>query len=97
MKFLVINGPNLNLTQFSEPGVAGTIDYNGLLDYLEACCNQMEIEVEFFQSNHEATSSTRSSLPLAVLTALSSIRADTHITALPFWTRSASAACRLWK
>ena len=53
MKFLIINGPNLNLTRFSEPGVEGTVDYNGLLDYLEACCAQMEIEVEFFQSNHE--------------------------------------------
>ena len=53
MKFLIINGPNLNLTRFSEPGVEGTVDYNGLLDYLEACCTQMEIEVEFFQSNHE--------------------------------------------
>lgn len=53
MKFLIINGPNLNLTHFSEPGVEGTVDYNGLLDYLEACCAQMEIEVEFFQSNHE--------------------------------------------
>ena len=53
MKFLNINGPNLNLTRFSEPGVEGTVDYNGLLDYLEACCAQMEIEVEFFQSNHE--------------------------------------------
>lgn len=53
MKFLIINGPNLNLTRFSEPGVEGTVDYNSLLDYLEACCAQMEIEVEFFQSNHE--------------------------------------------
>ena len=32
MKFLIINGPNLNLTRFSEPGVEGTVDYNGLLD-----------------------------------------------------------------
>ena len=38
MKFLVINGPNLNMMHFTEPGVAGQLDYNGLLD---------------FQSNHE--------------------------------------------
>ena len=53
MKFLIINGPNLNLMHFTEPGVAGQIDYNALLDYLEVCCQQMDIEVEFFQSNHE--------------------------------------------
>ena len=53
MKFLVINGPNLNMMHFTEPGVAGQLDYNGLLDYLELCCTQMGMEVEFFQSNHE--------------------------------------------
>ena len=39
MKFLIINGPNLNLMHFTEPGVAGQIDYNALLDYLEVCCS----------------------------------------------------------
>ena len=53
MKFLIINGPNLNMMHFTEPGVAGQLDYNGLLDYLELCCTQMGLEVEFFQSNHE--------------------------------------------
>ena len=53
MKFLVINGPNINQMQFSEPGVEGTIDYNTLLDYIESCCAQMGIETDFFQSNHE--------------------------------------------
>ena len=53
MKFLIINGPNLNLMHFTEPGVAGQIDYNALLGYLEVCCQQMDIQVEFFQSNHE--------------------------------------------
>ena len=38
MKFLVINGPNLNLTQFTEPGMEGQIDFNTLLDYIEAGC-----------------------------------------------------------
>ena len=53
MKFLIINGPNLNLMHFTEPGVAGQFDYYALLDYLEVCCQQMDIQVEFFQSNHE--------------------------------------------
>ena len=43
MKFLVINGPNLNLTQFTEPGMEGQIDFN----------TQMDVQVDFFQSNHE--------------------------------------------
>ena len=41
MKFLVINGPNLNLTQFTEPGMEGQIDFNTLLEYIEAGCAQM--------------------------------------------------------
>ena len=53
MESLIINGPNLNLMHFTEPGVAGQIDYNALLDYPEVCCQQMDIQVEFFQSNHE--------------------------------------------
>lgn len=43
MKFLVINGPNLNLTQFTEPGMEGQIDFNTLLDYIEAGCAQMDV------------------------------------------------------
>ena len=50
MKFLVINGPNLNLTQFTEPGMEGQIDFNTLLDYIEAGCAQMDVQVDFFQS-----------------------------------------------
>ena len=53
MKFLVINGPNLNLTQFTEPGMEGQIDFNTLLDYIEAGCAQMDVQADFFQSNHE--------------------------------------------
>ena len=53
MKFLVINGPNINRMQFSEPGMEGTIDYDTLLDSIESCCAQMGIETDFFQSNHE--------------------------------------------
>ena len=53
MKFLVINGPDLNLTQFTEPGMEGQIDFNTLLDYIEAGCAQMDVQVDFFQSNHE--------------------------------------------
>lgn len=53
MRFLFLNGPNVNITRFTEPDVEGEIDYPALLDYLEACCQQMGIEPDFFQSNHE--------------------------------------------
>lgn len=53
MKFLIINGPNLNLLQYSEPGAGVTLDYDGLVEYLRTCCAQMDIETDFYQSNHE--------------------------------------------
>lgn len=53
MKFLIINGPNLNLLRYTEPGVPGEMDYDTLVDYIHSCCAQMDIETEFYQSNHE--------------------------------------------
>ena len=94
MKFLVINGPNLNLTQFTEPGMEGQIDFNTLLDYIEAGCAQMDVQADFFQSNHEGDLiSRRQAGPMAS----SSTRAATPITAWPFWKRCRCAACPPWK
>ncbi|MDE5647613.1 MAG: type II 3-dehydroquinate dehydratase [Muribaculaceae bacterium] len=51
MKILIINGPNLNLLGVREPGVYGSISMD---DYLEAlCADYKDIEIEYFQSNHE--------------------------------------------
>ena len=41
MKFLILNGPNINLARWSEPGVPGEVDYNGLMDYVQAGCDQL--------------------------------------------------------
>lgn len=71
MKFLVINGPNLNLTQFTEPGMEGQIDFNTLLDYIEAGCAQMDVQVDFFSPTTRVTSSMRSSRRQAGLMASS--------------------------
>ena len=38
MKFLILNGPNLNLMRWSEPGVPGELDYNAIMDYVQAGC-----------------------------------------------------------
>ena len=32
MKFLILNGPNLNLMRWSEPGVPGELDYNAIME-----------------------------------------------------------------
>ncbi len=53
MKFLIINGPNLNMLRYTEPGVAGEMDYDALVEYVHSCCAQMGIGTEFYQSNHE--------------------------------------------
>ena len=55
MKILVINGPNLNLLGKREPEIYGNTDLekinNELIEYAKTLNN--EIEIEFFQSNHE--------------------------------------------
>lgn len=55
MKILVINGPNLNLLGTREPDIYGVVNLedinNGLLEYSKTLSD--DIELEFFQSNHE--------------------------------------------
>lgn len=53
MKFLILNGPNLNLMRWSEPGVPGELDYNAIMDYVQAGCEQLGIEADCCQTNHE--------------------------------------------
>ena len=53
MKFLILNGPNLNLMRWSEPGVPGELDYNAIMDYVQAGCEQLGIETDCCQTNHE--------------------------------------------
>lgn len=53
MKFLVINGPNLNLLGIREPEIYGTHGYDSLVGRIRASAASMNVEVEIFQSNHE--------------------------------------------
>ena len=46
MKFLILNGPNLNIMRWSEPGVPGELDYNAIMDYVQAGCEQLGIETD---------------------------------------------------
>ena len=53
MKFLVINGPNLNLLGVREPDIYGRQDYACLVRTVEGACTRLGVECEVFQSNHE--------------------------------------------
>ena len=53
MKILVINGPNLNMLGIREPGIYGSENYNSLLEKISAHAEKKNVEVAFFQSNHE--------------------------------------------
>ena len=53
MRILVLNGPNLNLLGVREPGLYGTVDYDGLLALIQKECDALGVQVRFYQSNHE--------------------------------------------
>ena len=53
MKFLVINGPNLNMLGVREPQIYGSNTYRDLVEYVSDFCAQRGVETEFVQSNHE--------------------------------------------
>ena len=53
MKFLIINGPNLNLLGIREPNVYGRKTFADLEEYIRKSCIENEIEGILFQSNHE--------------------------------------------
>ena len=53
MKFLVINGPNLNFLGIREPGIYGKNTFGDLLQMLDTWAADLGVEVEQYQSNHE--------------------------------------------
>ena len=53
MKILVINGPNLNMLGMREPEIYGDETLEDLIDYVIDYCKPRNVEVEFYQSNHE--------------------------------------------
>lgn len=53
MKFLIINGPNINMLGIREPGIYGDKTYSALVELIKSACEKEGIEPEFFQSNHE--------------------------------------------
>ena len=79
MKFLVINGPNLNLLGVREPEIYGRQDYAALQRFIEAAATELGAEVEIYQSNHGRR--------WGALTGSYSIPRPTPTPAWPSWTR----------
>lgn len=52
-KFLVINGPNINMLGIREPDVYGKQTYHDLIKFIEASANELGCSATCFQSNHE--------------------------------------------
>ena len=53
MKILVINGPNLNMLGIREPGHYGSETYTDLCNKIQMHCDEKNIELKLYQSNHE--------------------------------------------
>ena len=53
MKFLVINGPNLNMLGIREPDIYGNRTYDDLVATTREAAMDIGVETEFYQSNHE--------------------------------------------
>lgn len=53
MKFLVLNGPNINLLGVREPEIYGKDSWADIEKTLAGEAERLGIEIEYFQSNHE--------------------------------------------
>lgn len=53
MKILVINGPNINFLGIREPDIYGKNTFRDLLQLLDKTAQEVGLEIEQYQSNHE--------------------------------------------
>ncbi|NLM75028.1 MAG: type II 3-dehydroquinate dehydratase [Clostridiaceae bacterium] len=53
LKIRVINGPNLNMLGVREPEIYGKQTLNDIEDLLRIEAQALDIQLDFFQSNHE--------------------------------------------
>ena len=53
LKFLILNGPNINFLGIREPEIYGHETYNDLIELIKDHAKKRGVSVEFYQSNHE--------------------------------------------
>lgn len=53
MKIFVLNGPNINILGIREPEIYGRQSYDDLCALIKAHAEELGVQVEFYQSNHE--------------------------------------------
>jgi len=53
MKFLIINGPNINMLGIRERNIYGEQSYEYLLRLIDSACKETGVEYKHFQSNCE--------------------------------------------
>jgi len=54
-KILIVNGPNLNFLGIREKTIYGEENYNHLVEMLTKKGNELGVETEVYQSNHEGS------------------------------------------
>ena len=52
-KILIVNGPNINILGAREPEIYGNITLAEIEKELSLLAKELNVEVDFFQSNHE--------------------------------------------
>ncbi len=55
MKFLILNGPNMNFLGIREKEIYGEKTYDDLISFISSFAKEKGVEVEFFQSNCEGS------------------------------------------
>ena len=66
MKVMIINGPNLNMLGIREKSIYGSTTLTGIEDLVKQRALELDVETDFFQSNHEGEiiNKIQSALPL---------------------------------
>ena len=53
MKFLVLNGPNLNMLGIREPELYGNKTYIDLIEFIKESAKELGVSVKIIQTNYE--------------------------------------------